>query len=326
MIQSIPSPKAEPFKLWLAQVGSERLEEISNLEKAILRGVGYYKNKGYEDSWITQRVTSIGIRKELTDEWKNRGISEEKDYAILTNEMLKAWSGMTVKEYKKVKGLKDESLRDNMSNLEIVLNMLAEVTTTEISKSGGKVARSAKIEYEKEVEVKDMKENLKYERLDKKDISEEQFKQIMDVENSTGSGYSEDVMRRMWLEDEKNSNFVCKCNNKIVAIISFNPLSKRRNGSIYMVNLTVHPEYRKAGIAQNLIYTACKYYEKENNNLPMSLQVDKDNIPAINLYKKVGFKIEEPICEADEDDEQYIMEADIEELVKNIQKIQNIKR
>ena len=95
-----------------------------------------------------------------------------------------------------------------------------------------------------------------------------------------------------------------------------------------MVNLTVHPEYRKAGIAQNLIYTACKYYEKENNNLPMSLQVDKDNIPAINLYKKVGFKIEEPICEADEDDEQYIMEADIEELVKNIQKIQNknIKR
>lgn len=91
LIQSIPSPKAEPFKLWLAQVGSERLEEIENPEKAILRGVDYYKSKGCEDSWITQRIQSIGIRKELTDEWKSRGISDEKDYAILTNEMLKAW-------------------------------------------------------------------------------------------------------------------------------------------------------------------------------------------------------------------------------------------
>ena len=166
LIQSIPSPKAEPFKLWLASLGSERLDEISNPELAINRGLEYYKSKGHEESWISQRITSIGIRKELTDEWKSRGISEEKDFAILTNEMLKAWSGMTVKKYKKVKGLEKESLRDNMSNLEIVLNMLAEVTTTEISKKekpktfsenisvakrGGKIANNAKIDVEKEI-------------------------------------------------------------------------------------------------------------------------------------------------------------------------------
>ena len=169
LIQSIPSPKAEPFKLWLANLGSERLDEISNPELAINRGLEYYRSKGYEESWISQRITSIGIRKELTDEWKSRGISEEKDFAILTNEMLKAWSGMTVKEYKKVKGLEKESLRDNMSNLEIVLNMLAEVTTTEISKkekpktfsenisvakSGGRIARNAKKDLDKRINNK----------------------------------------------------------------------------------------------------------------------------------------------------------------------------
>lgn len=167
LIQSIPSPKAEPFKLWLANLGKERLDEISNPELAINRALGYYKNKGYEDSWINQRITSIGIRKELTDEWKNRGISEEKDFAILTNEMLKEWSGMTVKEYKKIKGLEKESLRDNMSNLEIVLNMLAEVTTTEISKKekpntfnenvkvarkGGFIAKNTRIDIEDELQ------------------------------------------------------------------------------------------------------------------------------------------------------------------------------
>ena len=168
-----------------------------------------------------------------------------------------------------------------------------------------------------------MKENLKYIRLDKSGITQEQFKQVVEVENSTGDGYSEEVMKRMWLEDDKNSNFVCTCENKIVGFISYNPLSKRRNGSIYMVNLTVLPEYRRLGIAQNLIYTGCKYYTSENNNLPMSLQVDKDNIPAINLYKKVGFEVVDPICEVDEDDEQYIMEANISKLIKNIQEILN---
>lgn len=135
IIQSVPSPKAEPFKMWLAQVGNERLEEIVDPEKSILRGADFYRAKGYSEGWINQRLQSIEMRKELTDEWKTRGIEKEKEYAILTNEMTKAWSGMSVREYKEMKGLKKENLRDNMTNLELVLNMLAEVTTTAISKS-----------------------------------------------------------------------------------------------------------------------------------------------------------------------------------------------
>lgn len=135
IIQSIPSPKAEPFKLWLAQVGSERLDEIADPEKAILRGADYYRAKGYPDGWINQRLQTIEMRKKLTDEWKARGITRDKEYAILTDEMTVAWSGMTVREYKAHKGLKKESLRDNMTDIELVLNMLAEVTTTALSKS-----------------------------------------------------------------------------------------------------------------------------------------------------------------------------------------------
>lgn len=134
LVQSIPSKKAEPFKMWLAQVGSERLDEIADPEKAIVRGADFYRAKGYTEGWINQRHQTIEMRKELTDEWKNHGITKEKDYAILTNEMTKAWSGMSVKEYKQLKGLKKENLRDNMTNIELVLNMLAEVTTTTISK------------------------------------------------------------------------------------------------------------------------------------------------------------------------------------------------
>lgn len=169
LVQSVPSPKAEPFKMWLAKVGSERLNEIADPEKAILRGADYYRAKGYTEGWINQRLQTIEMRKELTDEWKKRGIESEKDYAILTNEMTKAWSGLTVKEYKEKKGLKKENLRDNMTNIELVLNMLAEVTSTAISKQeepetfeenrkvairGGKVANSAKEEYEKETGLK----------------------------------------------------------------------------------------------------------------------------------------------------------------------------
>lgn len=135
IIQSIPSKKAEPFKVWMAQVAAERLDEIADPEKAILRGADYYRAKGYTEGWINQRMQGIEMRKELTDEWKARGIEEEKDYAILTNEMTKAWSGKTVREYKELKGLKKQNLRDNMTNIELVLNMLAEVTTTAISKS-----------------------------------------------------------------------------------------------------------------------------------------------------------------------------------------------
>ena len=134
LVQSIPSPKAEPFKVWLAQVGSERLDEIADPEKAILRGADFYRAKGYPEGWINQRLQTIEMRKELTDEWKERGVKEGKEYAILTDEMTRAWSGMSVREYKELKGLKKENLRDNMTNIELVLNMLAEVTTTALSK------------------------------------------------------------------------------------------------------------------------------------------------------------------------------------------------
>ena len=133
LIQSIPSPKAEPFKIWLAQVGAERLDEIADPEKAIQRGTAYYREKGYSDEWIRQRLRTIEIRKKLTDEWSARGVETDLEYAILTNDMTKAWSGLSVKEYKALKGLKKESLRDNMTDLELVFNMLAEVTTTRLS-------------------------------------------------------------------------------------------------------------------------------------------------------------------------------------------------
>ena len=166
LIQSIPSSKAEPFKLWLAKVGNDRLDEIADPEKAIMRGAEYYRAKGYPESWINQRLQTIEMRKELTDEWKARGIDKEKDFAILTNDMTKAWSGLSVKEYKNLKSLTKENLRDNMTNLELVLNMLAEVTTTAISKTrqpetfienqqiaieGGSVAGDARKNIEKRI-------------------------------------------------------------------------------------------------------------------------------------------------------------------------------
>lgn len=134
LIQSIPSPKAEPFKLWLAQVGRERIDEIEDPEIGIDRLMETYLRKGYSKEWINQRLKSIEIRKDLTDEWDNRGVKKGQEYAILTDEISKAWSGFTTKQYKSFKDLKKENLRDHMTNLELVLNMLAEATTTEISK------------------------------------------------------------------------------------------------------------------------------------------------------------------------------------------------
>lgn len=166
LIQSIPSKKAEPFKIWLAQVGSDRLDEIADPQRAIDRAIATYREKGYPEDWITQRMMTIKMRKELTAEWQDKGITQEKDYAILTNEMTKAWSGMSVQEYKKFKGLHKENLRDNMTNIELVLNMLAEVTTTglsknenpktfgeskQIAKRGGTIAKNARNEYEKQL-------------------------------------------------------------------------------------------------------------------------------------------------------------------------------
>ena len=135
IIQSIPSPKAEPFKAWLAMVGRERIEETIDPEQTIDRALETYLKKGYSEEWVHQRLLAIRIRNELTDEWKRRGVEKGKEYAILTDEISRAWSGMTTRQYEKLKGLKKENLRDNMSDLELVLTMLAEATTTEISKT-----------------------------------------------------------------------------------------------------------------------------------------------------------------------------------------------
>ena len=134
IVQSVPSPKAEPFKQWLAQMGKERLEEIADPEIAMQRAINTYRQKGYSEEWITQRIRTIETRKELTAEWNRVGVNEGIEYAILTDDISKAWSGMSTKEYKQYKGLKKEGLRDNMTNLELILNMLAEASTTEISK------------------------------------------------------------------------------------------------------------------------------------------------------------------------------------------------
>lgn len=163
LIQSIPSPKAEPFKLWMAQVAKERLDEMQDPELTIDRAMMEYKALGYSDNWINQRLKSIEIRKELTDEWKARGLEEGVQFATLTDIITKTWSGNTTKEYKRFKGLKKENLRDNMTNTELVLNMLAELSTkqiseannpesfsdhVEIAKQGGSVARNARLELE----------------------------------------------------------------------------------------------------------------------------------------------------------------------------------
>ena len=169
LIQSIPSPKAEPFKIWLAKVGYERIEETEDPEKTFDRAMETYLKKGYSKNWINQRLKSIEVRKELTDEWDLSGVKKGNEYAILTDEITKAWAGFTTKEYKKFKGLKKESLRDNMTNLELVLNMLAETSTAELSKKqqpktlaenkkvakkGGSVARHARKDLEKKLEEK----------------------------------------------------------------------------------------------------------------------------------------------------------------------------
>lgn len=135
IIQSVPSPKAEPFKAWLAMVGRERIEETIDPEQAIDRALETYLKKGYSEEWVHQRLLAIRIRNELTDEWKKRGVEKGKEYAILTDEITRAWAGMSTGQYKRLKGLKKENLRDNMSNLELVLTMLAEASTTDISKA-----------------------------------------------------------------------------------------------------------------------------------------------------------------------------------------------
>ena len=186
LIQSVPSPKAEPFKQWLAQVGRERIDELEDPEIGIDRLMETYLRKGYSEKWINQRLKSIEIRKELTDEWEARGIEKGQEFAILTDEITKGWSGFTTKQYKNYKNLKKENLRDHMTNLELVLNMLAEATTTEISKDkkpetfeqsrqiarkGGSVAGNTRKEIEQNIGKK-VVSKLNAKSLDKNDSKE----------------------------------------------------------------------------------------------------------------------------------------------------------
>ena len=193
LIQSIPSPKAEPFKLWMAQVALERLDEMQDPELTIDRAMMEYKRLGYSDNWINQRLKSIEVRKDLTDEWKRRGLKEGIQFATLTDIITQAWAGMTTKEYKDFKGLKKENLRDNMSNIELILNMLAEATTSEISKEkkpatfieskviakqGGQVAGNARKEIESRtgkdvITPLNAKDYLELDKQSEKEIQEE---------------------------------------------------------------------------------------------------------------------------------------------------------
>ena len=183
LIESIPSPKAEPFKLWLASLGSERIDEVFDPEIAIKRAIGYYRNRGYSDSWIESRLKTILDRNKLTDVWKENGIKEDYEYAILTNEIYKSWSGMKASEYKAYKGLRKESLKDNMTDIEIALTNIGEIATRDIAKEerpnglienkkvakrGGNVAKLAKEGYEKETKKSAISRNnsLNYKYLD----------------------------------------------------------------------------------------------------------------------------------------------------------------
>ena len=187
LIESVPSPKAEPFKLWLASLGSERIDEVFDPERAIARGIDYYRKKGYDDAWIEARIKGMINRKKLTDAWKDAGVTEGYEYAQLTNEIYKEWSGMTAKEYKNFKGLRKESLRDNMSDLEVALTDLGEIATRElvkthkphglkenkeIAKRGGKIAKNTRDNLEQELgkPVITNENHLGYQYIDEKQI------------------------------------------------------------------------------------------------------------------------------------------------------------
>ena len=196
LIQSIPSPKAEPFKLWMAQVAKERLDEMQNPEQGIQRALAEYRALGYSENWINQRLKSIEIRKDLTDEWKKHGLKEGVQFATLTDIIYKTWAGKTAKEYKEYKGLKKENLRDNMTNKELVLNMLAELSTKEISESndpknfsdhvknavdGASIAKNARIELEQKTGKK----------------------VVTPLNARDGIGLTEDTKASVFLEDEE---------------------------------------------------------------------------------------------------------------------------
>ena len=206
IIQSIPSPKAEPFKLWLAEVGKERIDEIIDPELTIDRALETYLKKGYSREWINQRLQAIQVRKELTDAWEDHGIEKGKEYAILTDEITKAWSGMTTRGYKNLKGLKKENLRDNMTTLEIVLNMLAEATTTELTKT---------------TNPKGLEENRKVAKEGggiagnaRKEIEERTGKPVISPKNAVDmSKLIEDVVKETIIENTSSEDKKSKDNN-----------------------------------------------------------------------------------------------------------------
>lgn len=206
IIQSIPSPKAEPFKLWLAEVGKERIDEIVDPELTIDRALETYLKKGYSREWINQRLQAIQVRKELTDAWEDHGIEKGKEYAILTDEITKAWSGMTTRGYKNLKGLKKENLRDNMTTLEIVLNMLAEATTTELTKT---------------TNPKGLEENRKVAKEGggiagnaRKEIEERTGKPVISPKNAVDmSKLIEDVVKETIIENTSSEDKKSKDNN-----------------------------------------------------------------------------------------------------------------
>ena len=183
LIQSIPSKKAEPFKLWLSKVGSVIIDEASDPELAIERAIRTYRNLGYSESWINQRLKSIEVRKGLTDEWERSGVKQGREYAILTDLMYRTWAGMSAKEYKEFKGLKKESLRDNMTNVELILNMLAEVSATEISKNENpeNLEQSAEVAVSGAEVARDARKSL--EKRGAKTISSKNAKEIVDQQN-----------------------------------------------------------------------------------------------------------------------------------------------
>lgn len=206
IIQSIPSPKAEPFKLWLAEVGKERIDEIIDPELTIDRALETYLKKGYSREWINQRLQAIQVRKELTDAWEDHGIEKGKEYAILADEITKAWSGMTTRGYKNLKGLKKENLRDNMTTLEIVLNMLAEATTTELTKT---------------TNPKGLEENRKVAKEGggiagnaRKEIEERTGKPVISPKNAVDmSKLIEDVVKETIIENTSSEDKKSKDNN-----------------------------------------------------------------------------------------------------------------
>lgn len=195
LIQSIPSPKAEPFKLWLAKVGYERIEETADPELAIDRAMKTYLQKGYSKEWINQRLKSIEVRKELTDEWQGRGMKEGLEFAILTDEITRAWADRSVKDYKRLKGLKKENLRDNMSTLELVLNMLAEASTTEISKK----KRPQGLEQNKQI----AREGGGVAGVARKEIERQTGKSVVTSANARSLRYGKDDSAKQLAESKK---------------------------------------------------------------------------------------------------------------------------